>query len=587
MGRFIMALRGRSRMYLRHAACMLWLLCAALTSTLGFAQEPPAPQSEPAQTQEQATEQQEELDSRQQLIRSLLSLNETLEGRKTRLNELITQLENTNEDTERPALEAEVGVLAKEIIQAGDEIEIVVLGLQAREYVEIGKEQSEGETFDLGTEIGQIFQPLIVSLERATEPSRRMEELRQLSNRTKRKQEVAQSTLNSIAQFQQDGTEYPKALQDRLNNYTTLWTTRLQEAVDLGNALDEQLEAANRAKGSTFTEFAEDFGDFVLNRGASLLLALGLGIGFLILCQLLRVALANFYRTRRTGVLSAPIRIIGMVISMIGVIGALMIAITVFNIRHDWLMLAMSLLLALAISWSFVRALPTLMEETRVLLNLGSVREGERTIVNGIPYRIDRLSMYSKLVNPALNGGSLIFPVREMINMHSRPVVEGEAWFPTDIGDWIVRGGKHYEVINQTPEHVIIRRPGGSEDFIPVQDFVSTLFESLSEGYRKTHIIGLSYKHLTLANSEIPIAISKAVHKRVAERIGAENILGIETRLVELSSSSLDFKVLIDIAPGQGPHWDRIQSDISNGTIDACLEQGWEIPFPQLVVHKD
>ncbi|MEP3892235.1 MAG: hypothetical protein ABJN69_17380 [Hellea sp.] len=584
MGRFILALCGRSRFYLRQVACLAWLICFGCLSGVSFAQVPP---QDPSDANTQATEQQEELDSRQQLIRSLLSLNETLEGRKTRLNELITQLDSAEETTDRPALETEVGVLAKEIIQAGDEIEIVVLGLQAREYIDIGKEQSEGEIFDLGTEIGQIFQPLIVSLERATEPSRRMEELRQLSSRTKRKQEVAQTTLDSIAQFQQDGTEYPEALQDRLNNYNTLWSTRLQEAVDLGNALDEQLEAASRAKGSTFAEFAEDFGSFVLNRGASLLLALGLGIGFLIMCQLLRVALANFYRTKHTGVLSAPIRIIGMIISMIGVIGALIIAITVFNIRHDWLMLAMSLLLALAISWSFVRALPTLIEETRVLLNLGSVREGERTIVNGIPYRIDRLSMYSKLVNPALNGGSLIFPVREMINMHSRPVVEGEAWFPTDIGDWIVRGGKHYEVINQTPEHVIIRRPGGSEDFIPVQDFVSTLFESLSEGYRKTHIIGLSYKHLALAESEIPVAISEAVHKRVAERIGDENILGIETRLTELSSSSLDFKVLIDIAPGQGPHWDRIQSDISNGTIDVCLEQGWEIPFPQLVVHKD
>ncbi|GEM_PF-514623 len=548
-----------------------------------------APQNSTANppTQTEAAQIQGQRETEQQLRKSLLSLSETLESRQKRLSALANDLDQTKDETEHPAMQAEIDMLTQEVAQVGEEIEIVVLGLQSREYTEIGKEQTEAENFDLGTEIGRIFQPLIVSLERATEPSRRMEELRQLSSRTKRKQEVAKTTLDHIAQFTDETTQYPQDLQEQLDNYQTLWETRLQESIDLGHALDEQLEAANRAKGSTFAEFAEDFGGFVLNRGASLLLALGSGIGFLILCQMLRMGLTHFYRTRRTGILSAPIRIIGMMISMIGVIGALMIAITIFNIRHDWLMLAMSLLLALAISWSFVRALPTLLEETRVLLNLGSVREGERTIINGIPYRIDRLSMYSKLVNPALNGGSLIFPVREMIAMHSRPVVEGETWFPTDVGDWIVRGDKHYEVMNQTPEHVIIRRPGGSEDFVPVEEFLGTLFENLSDGYRRSHTIGLSYKHLALAASDIPIALTAAVGKRVTARIGEAAIQDIDTRLMDLGSSSLDFKILIDIGPGQGAHWEKIQTDITNGTIDACLENNWEIPFPQLVVHKE
>ena len=253
----------------------------------------------------------------------------------------------------------------------------------------------------------------------------------------------------------------------------------------------------------------------------------------------------------------------------------------------DWLMLAMSLLLALAISWSFVRALPTLLEEMRVLLNLGSVREGERTIVNGVPYRIERLSLYSKLVNPALNGGSIIFPVREMINMHSRPIVEGEAWFPTKVGDWILRDGKHYEVINQTPEHVIIRRPGGSEDFVPVQEFLDTLFETLSNGYLRGHAVGLSYKHLDLATDEIPEVLSAAVKKRVVARVGEENLLDIETHLMELDDSSLNFAVVACIGPGQGRHWRMIQMDIVKGAVDACLEKGWEIPFPQVVVHSE
>ncbi len=569
-----------------------WLLSAVIYTLLllglpaaSFAQETDMPlASVPSEQDAKAAS--EELDTRIQLKDSLLSLGQTLEARRTRLGELSDQLQKTEDEAEQTEFQGEIDKLTAEITQAEGEIEIVVLGLLSREFTEIGEEQNQTDKFDLGTEVGAIFQPLIVSLERATEPSRRMEQLRQLSKQTNRKQEIANATLEHIQQFRLENVKYPEYLEQRLTGYEENWGTRLQESIDLGNALTEQLDAAERAKGNTLTRFAEDFGNFVINRGANLILALGGGLGFLILCQFLRIGLANVYRQKRTGVVSAPVRIIGMLISMIGIVGAFVIAITIFNIRHDWLMLAMSLLLALAISWSFVRALPTMMEETRVLLNLGSVREGERTIVNGLPYRIERLSLYSKLVNPALNGGSLIFPVREMINMHSRPVIEGEAWFPTEIGEWIVRDGKHYEITNQSPEHVILKRPGGSEDFVPVQEFLDTLFETLSDGYRRSHIIGLSYNHLDIASDVIPGILSKAVRKRVAARIDTDSILEIETRLVELGSSSLDFKILVDVGLGQGEHWEKIRTDIANGAIDACLENGWEIPFPQLVVHK-
>jgi hypothetical protein len=562
------------------------MLGVCFIAGLAIAQETPTNQPKPSEAAEENKQDPQQLDPTQQMMKSLISLSETLRSRQERLSQLGRDLEAVEGETERSGLQAEIDLLSSEVQQAENEIEIVVLGLQSREYAEIGQEQIESENFDLGKEIGEIFQPLIVSLERATEPSRRMEELRQLLNRTKRREQVALNTLDHIWQFKFGDTEMPADVERRLENYEEIWQTRLQEAVDLGNALDEQLEAANNARGNTFTQFAEDFGNFVFNRGASLLLALSLGIGFLILCQMLRIALSNFYRARRTGILNAPVRVIGMVINLIGVIGALMIAIMIFNIRHDWLMLAMSLLLALAVSWSFVRALPTLLEEARVLLNLGSVREGERTVVNGIPYRIERLSVYSKLVNPVLNGGSLIFPVRELIAMHSRPVIADETWFPTDVGDWILRDKRPYEVVDQTPEHVILRHVSGAEDFVPVQEFLDTYFETLSNGYCRSHTIGLSYKHLDLALTEIPKILEKAVRKRVSTRVGAEALGDVEIRLIDLGTSSLDFKVMVNIGPENGRHWFAIQTDINNAVVESCLEQGWEIPFPQLVVHK-
>lgn len=579
----------------RYFLCLYLGLCVLCFNGLALAQAASVPETDrspeeisaaQSEAQEVSGITKEEFESRQQIVKSLISMSETLEVRQKRLSELGQELEKTKDETERPALQDEIDLLTQEVAQADDEIKIVVLGLQSREYDDIGNEETESEEFDLGTEISKIFQPLVTSLERATEPSRRMEELRQLSSRTHRKEKVAQATLDHIRQFRQDGADFKEDVDERLKDYEAIWQTRLDEAINLGNALDEQLEAANRARGNTFANFAEDIGQFIINRGASLLLALGMGIGFLVICQAARVGLTGFFRSRKSGILSAPIRITGMILSAIGVIGALMIAITIFNIRHDWLMLAMSLLLALALSWSFVRALPTFIEEGRVLLNLGSVREGERTIVNGLPYRIERLSLYSKLVNPALNGGSLTFPVRHMLDMHSRPVTEGESWFPTEIGDWILRDGSFFEVVNQTPEHVIIRRPSGAEDFVPIAEFLGTKFEVISNGYCRTHIVGLSYNHLTQAISDIPAKLSTTVRKHVLARVGEDALESVDTRLVELGGSSLDYMVMVTVGSGQGRYWGALKTDISNATIEACLEHDWEIPFPQIVVHN-
>lgn len=561
------------------------LLVFSLISSFSFAQQKTDPnETETAQTKAKTkTEEQIEANAQKQLVGSLLSLGETLVSRQESLANLGKELLRTNKEIDKTALQLEIDELALEITQVGQEVDLVVLGLQARQY---SKDNGEQKPVNIREEIGRVFAPIIMSVERATEPARRMEELRQLSEQAEKRITIAQNTLDSISGFRDAEVKYPKDLQDRLDKHYALWQNRLQEAKNIDIALAEQLAATRRARGNSLKQFSEDFGGFILNRGASLLMAMGLGFGFIIICQMIRSATAYWYRRTHGGVLSAPLRIFSMAMTLIGIIGGFVIAVTIFNIRQDWLMLAMSLLLALALSWTFVHSLPAFGEQTRLLMNLGAVREGERTIINGLPYRIDRLSMYTKLVNPALSGGELVYPVRELIGMHSRPVTEGEAWFPTQIGDWIVRDGKHYQVTKQSPEHVIIKRPGGAEDFVPAQEFMDTLFEVISNGYRATYEFGLSYKHLAIARSEIPEQISQNVRAHIANVLGEEALVSVDTRFVGLGDSALIFNVQADVGPGLGHEWKKMQKYLNHAVVEACLDQNWDIPFPQLVVHK-
>jgi len=554
--------------------CLCLAVLAGLTALNAAAQQV----DQKPQTQTEA-----EIDSRQQLVGSLLSLNKTLELRHKQAQDLNKAYKAATKPTEKAALQIEISVLNAEILQTEEEIDLVVLGLQARQF---SKEGTESAPVDIKKEVARVFEPIVLSLERATEPARRMEELRQLSEKADQRIQTAQATLDHIAIFREADVEYSPDLKERLDKYEELWQNRLSEAQSVSTALAEQLQAAKNAQGNSFKQFSQDFGSFIINRGASLLLALGLGVGFIFLCQLIRMSAAAFYRKNHNGVLSASMRVFSMALTLIGIIGSFFIAIMIFNIRNDWLMLALSLLLGLAISWTFVRSLPAIMEQTRVLLNLGAVREGERTIVNGLPYKIERLSLYSKLVNPALKGGALIYPVRELIGMHSRPVTAGEAWFPTQIGDWIVRTGSFYEVMNQTPEHVTICKPSGAQDFVPVQEFLGAEFEVISNGYAAIYVFGLAYKHLDEAREVIPDIVNAAIKARVKKELGFDALKAVDTRFVSLGDSALQFKVFATMAPGFGHTYGVIQKHINRAVVDACLANDWEIPFPQMVVHK-
>jgi hypothetical protein len=567
--------------------CFL-LLSLSLISTLAMAQKvaEPVDHQAPKATEDVSAseaEEQVEVDAQTHLINSLLSLSETVTARQKRLADLGKEMSRSNKDIDKTALQTEIDTLALEITQVEQEMDLVVLGLQARQY---SKDNGEKEPVNIRAEITSVFEPIVMSIERATEPARRMEELRQLADQAEKRIIIAQNTLDSINGFRDAEVKYPKDIKERLDKHYELWQNRLQEARNIDIALSEQLAATRRARGNSLKQFSEDFGGFILNRGASLLMAMVLGFGFIILCQMIRSSAAYWYRRTHNDVLSASMRIFSMLISIIGIIGGFVIAVTIFNIRQDWLMLAMSLLLALALSWTFVRSLPALGEQTRLLMNLGAVREGERTLVNGLPYRIERLSMYTKLVNPALSGGELVYPVRELIGMHSRPVTDGEAWFPTQIGDWIVRGDKHYQVTKQTPEHVILRRPGGAEDFVPSQEFMDTLFEVISDGYRAVYEFGLDYKHLDIARTEIPGHINQCVQDHIGDVLGGEALLSVDTRFVGLGDSALMFTVLADVGAGLGHEWKKMQKHLNHAVVEACLDQKWAIPFPQLVVHK-
>ena len=92
---------------------------------------------------------------------------------------------------------------------------------------------------------------------------------------------------------------------------------------------------------------------------------------------------------------------------LLTVIGATSAFVIVLYISGDWVLLILAVIFLLGIAWTAKRGLPVFWEQIKLLLNLSTVRENERVVYNGIPWRVVSLNIYSRLENPALENAKI------------------------------------------------------------------------------------------------------------------------------------------------------------------------------------
>jgi len=157
---------------------------------------------------------------------------------------------------------------------------------------------------------------------------------------------------------------------------------------------------------------------------------------------------------------------------------------------NDWLLLSVIILFMLAIFWASRQFLPRMFQEVRLALNLGTVKENERLIWNGVPWKVDNLGLQATLVNPDLEGGQLQLPLGTLIGKLSRPVVEGEPWFPSQTGDWVILSdGTYGQVEQQTMEQVVVRLKGNTLKFYSTPEFMGSTFgKTLPGRFTRFHL---------------------------------------------------------------------------------------------------
>jgi hypothetical protein len=262
-------------------------------------------------------------------------------------------------------------------------------------------------------------------------------------------------------------------------------------------------------------------------------------------------------------------------------------AVIVLYVRNDWLLLTAMLILLFGLIWASRTALPPYFEQIRLILNLGTVRQGERVIINGLPWRVDALNFFCVLTNPDLTAGVLRLPAKAMLAYHSRPTMPKEPWFPSRENDWVkLDDGVFGKIIQQTPDQVVIVKLGGSYKTYVTSAYLAKNPENITPQYRVITVFGLDYQYQKLATTTVPSIIRDTIYKLLVERYDKENINSVNVEFDSASASSLDFQISADVDGSLASQHDVIKRLLQRGAVDAANENEWVIPFPQLTLHK-
>jgi hypothetical protein len=483
----------------------------------------------------------------------------------------------TDADAEEQA--AELERLRAELDGLQAQMTLVVTGVSEEVY-----EALDGKEFDLNSELQSLIEPFVLVLNEATNDARELERSRRSLEVARKRLESAEIALENIAATR---SENPSAeVLARLEADFALWSERQTLHQTQMEALEQRIVDLQMERTTVGGGVNSAFQVFFRDRSVSLLMGLGAFFGVLATARALRFA-AQRLVLGRVRTRSFAMRLGGIIFLAVSVVGSFMAMLVVFNMRNDWLLLGLAMVLFIAGLWVLLKMLPGLVEQGAVLLNLGSVQEGERVLFNGVPFKVHRLSFFTDLVNPALDGGEFTLPVRELIGMHSRPAAQDEAWFPSRKGDWVrLSDDTAGQVVAQTPEMVVVQTLGGARVTYQTPDFLAATPENLSHGYRTEVVFGIGYAHRADAADTVITQMRDGVRAHFAPLLDPSELLGVDVEFLRAGASSLDYEVEIDVAGSAAHRFEELERELARCLVMLANTHGWDIPFPQMTVHR-
>ncbi len=488
----------------------------------------------------------------------LLLKQEVLQKRITELEKIARHPEKYGKSKRQ--IIKEISSINKELEQTESYFRYISSGLQS----DLSKgERKKFRKQDLWKEVQNILNPVVSTLSKISARPRKIEQLRTQLEENRKWQQQLQSGIKKLESYivRVKKERVKKKLEQLQHDYQqqleTLQLTQQQLQLDLDKLVN--------SKESLLKIWSQTFFNFFKTKGINLFLSfLAFALIWFFLIRLKNVVLNLQFLNKQAHWAIRPLNV--LYTSLIFLI-ALLFAIFVLYIRNDWFLVTIIIIFILGFLWSIKQWIPQFISKGKLLLNLGPIRENELIIWHGVPYKIEKLSYFSTLVNPHLSGGRLRISIDELAKRHSRKILSTEQWFPTQQGDWVeLKDGLYGEIVEQTPEHVAIKSYRGTTSYYQIETFLSLAPCNYSAGF-------LLESEFAIALDEIEqIREGKKVLQQIIKQLDS-GILEVDIEFAKIETGSGRLIVLTKCSGDLAEKRFKIEYKIYRTIIDFMLEQ--------------
>lgn len=491
------------------------------------------------------------------------------------------ELRSATTDFEKNQLTKELGELQIESDDLDQEFSKVATGVNLS-----GAEGEEDRKVNLQDELKELLKPVLDELHQITEAPRQAEELKSQILRLERKRDLLRKARTSVEEVVSD--QNTPLLSQALDEEQARITEDIASVETALSVARYELKERDEARVPFFQSVSNLVQNFFRTRGAHLLFAILGAVGVLLLLRFIYRSMVRLSPKKVRKGQNFAGRLLQLGFTVVSVIGAIIAFLLVLYLTNDWVLLALALLLLFGIIWAGKTALPNFIEQAKMILNLGPVRYRERLIYEGVPWQVRRINFYTDLTNPALEGGLIRLPMRDLMGMHSRPTTDQELWFPCQQDDWVqLSDGTFGKVLQQTPDYVHLVKLGGSRVVIPTADFLTLHPENLSRNYRIVVTFGIDYSYQDIATTKVPLVFESALKTALVEKLQKKELmLNLSVFFHSASASSLDYRIVLDLDGSLAPRRQALMDHVQSVCVDVCNRQGWSIPFTQITIHQ-
>lgn len=440
-------------------------------------------------------------------------------------------------------------------------------------------------SFDWQVELSQILLPIVDNLKALTEKPRRISSLLSSVERLSKQREVIETAMGNIDE-ELAAIEEPD-LKASLGAIRKSWKRRLTENEQNTKLAKLQLSELQNSDTKWWQSAQIAIVEFAKGRGLTLFLAFCFavvvwhGLKFLFNLFLTKKSFADQqeFRTRK--------RLAQYVFRAVSFIIVLIVVVAVFYVRGDVLLMGLAIIGVVGLALGLRQAVPRFYREARLLLDLGSIRENERVMYNGLPWQVVSLNVHSVLRNPELTG-IVRLPLDQMGALVSRPAGK-EPWFPASKNDYILlENGLFRQVVRLTPEVVELQSGGGTITSVPANEFYHWTFENMSRGesYAIPAVFGIDYQMQDISLSKVAPRFREAVEHAIKHSDYGQWLKQVQVEFKSAGSSSLDFWIYVTMQSTAATGMFKIERMIQQACVKVCSEEGWGIPFPHVTVHQ-